>query len=257
MNFNLAENTNKLILLVVAAVALLLTLNTYQKQVGKNLAVVLSIVTIVVVGFVGFNLMNEKPVRVNNNVNLVPPSNNMNMDMNMDVNIDNSFDEFELDNTENVSNNVSNNEVNVPDFEIDEESYEDDVFEGFENGNENNVDVEVAEVVNNGNNVENNNGNNNGNNANHPVNTNNHFNCKELLPADVNSTWAQVNPSGTGDLCTKNLLNAGHFIGVNTQGCSLRNANRGLRSEPPNPQVQVSPWLQTTICPDLLRRPLE
>ena len=78
MNLNLAENTNKLILLVVAAVALLLTLNTYQKQIGKNLAVVLSIVTIVVVGFVGFNLMNGQQASVNNvnsnsnNVNLVP-----------------------------------------------------------------------------------------------------------------------------------------------------------------------------------------
>ena len=37
----------------------------------------------------------------------------------------------------------------------------------------------------------------------------------------------------------------------------MRNANRGLRSEPPNPQVQVSPWLQTTICPDLHRKPLD
>ena len=38
---------------------------------------------------------------------------------------------------------------------------------------------------------------------------------------------------------------------------SLRNANLNLRSEPPNPQVKVSPWLQTTIEPDLNRRPLE
>ena len=55
----------------------------------------------------------------------------------------------------------------------------------------------------------------------------------------------------------KNLLNAGHHIGVNTQGCSMRNANRGLRSEPPNPQVQVSPWQQSSICPDLYRKPLD
>ena len=71
MNLDLAENTNKLILLVVAGVALLLTLNTYQKQVGKNLAVVLSIVTIVVVGYVAFTLMNKPSVSNNaNNVNL-------------------------------------------------------------------------------------------------------------------------------------------------------------------------------------------
>ena len=37
----------------------------------------------------------------------------------------------------------------------------------------------------------------------------------------------------------------------------LRNANLQLRSEPPNPQVKVSPWLQTTIETDTNRRPLE
>jgi hypothetical protein len=83
-------------------------------------------------------------------------------------------------------------------------------------------------------------------------NANSNLNSTDLLPCDSNSTWAQVNPSGVGDLCGKNLL-----IGVNTQGCSMRNANRGLRSEPPNPQTQVSPWLQTTICPDLHRKSLE
>ena len=40
-------------------------------------------------------------------------------------------------------------------------------------------------------------------------------------------------------------------------GQSLRNANRQLRSEPANPQVKVSPWLQSTIEPDTDRKPLE
>ena len=53
------------------------------------------------------------------------------------------------------------------------------------------------------------------------------------------------------------MLQAGEHIGVNTVGQSLRNANRQLRSEPPNPQVNVSPWQNTTIGPDLMRRPLE
>jgi hypothetical protein len=48
-----------------------------------------------------------------------------------------------------------------------------------------------------------------------------------------------------------------HHIGVNTVGQTLRNANRQLRSEPPNPQVKVSPFLQTTIGPDTNRKPLE
>ena len=79
----------------------------------------------------------------------------------------------------------------------------------------------------------------------------------ELLPADANSLYAQVNPSGQGSLQDQNLLTAGYHVGVNTVGQSLRNANRQLRSDPPNPQVKVSPWMQTTIEPDLNRAPLE
>lgn len=80
----------------------------------------------------------------------------------------------------------------------------------------------------------------------------------DLLPKDAaNSKWAQVNPAGQGDMKDKNFLNAGFHVGVNTVGTSLRNANRQIRSEPPNPQVKVSPWNQTTIEADLNRRPLE
>jgi hypothetical protein len=85
----------------------------------------------------------------------------------------------------------------------------------------------------------------------------NQLTAPELLPNDPNSKWAQVNPQGAGDIAGKNFLNAGALIGVNTVGQSLRNASWDLRSEPPNPQQQVSPWLQTTISPDLQRRPLE
>lgn len=80
---------------------------------------------------------------------------------------------------------------------------------------------------------------------------------QELLPNDPNSKWAQVNPQGAGDIAGKNFLNAGALIGVNTVGQSLRNASWDLRSEPPNPQVNVSPWLNSTIEPDVNRRVLE
>jgi hypothetical protein len=79
----------------------------------------------------------------------------------------------------------------------------------------------------------------------------------ELLPKDPNSVWAQQNPMGTGSLKGKNFLSAGALIGVNTVGQSLRNANYQLRSEPPNPQVPVSVFYQTTIDPDVNRRTLE
>lgn len=80
---------------------------------------------------------------------------------------------------------------------------------------------------------------------------------QELLPMDMNSKWAQVNPTGQGDIAGKNFLSAGALVGVNTVGQSLRNANQQLRSEPPCPQMQVSVWNQSTIEPDLQRRPLE
>jgi hypothetical protein len=54
-----------------------------------------------------------------------------------------------------------------------------------------------------------------------------------------------------------NFLNAGYLIGVDTIGSSLRNANLQVRSEPPNPQLIVSPWMNTTIEPDVFRQPLE
>lgn len=79
----------------------------------------------------------------------------------------------------------------------------------------------------------------------------------DLLPRDANSKFAQVAPSGQGSLADKNFLTAGFHIGINTVGQSLRNANQQLRSDPPNPQVKVSPWNQTTIEADTNRRPLE
>jgi hypothetical protein len=79
----------------------------------------------------------------------------------------------------------------------------------------------------------------------------------ELLPRDMNSIWAEQNPMGPGSLKGKNFLSAGALIGVNTVGQSLRNANLQVRSEPPNPQVPVSIFNQSTISPDISHRPLE
>ena len=82
--------------------------------------------------------------------------------------------------------------------------------------------------------------------------------AEDLLPKDAaNSKWAQVNPAGQGDVKDQNYLTAGYHVGINTTGSSLRNPNMQLRSEPPNPQMKVSPWNQTTIESDLNRKPLE
>ena len=86
---------------------------------------------------------------------------------------------------------------------------------------------------------------------------NSNQNPADLLPKDTNSQWAQLNPAGKGDLANINLLKAGYHIGIDTIGQTLRNANLQIRSEPPNPQVNVGPWNASTITPDFMRPSLE
>jgi hypothetical protein len=83
--------------------------------------------------------------------------------------------------------------------------------------------------------------------------------AEDLLPKDAaDSRWAQMNPAGQGDIANVNFLTAGYQIGVDTVGSSKKNGNLQLRSDPPAPQVVVSPWMQSTIEPsDINRRPLE
>ena len=78
----------------------------------------------------------------------------------------------------------------------------------------------------------------------------------ELMPQQA-SLWAEMHPDGEGTLMDRNMLQAGHLVGIDTVGQSLRNPNYGLRSEPPNPQVAVSPWMQSTMDPDINRKPME
>lgn len=82
---------------------------------------------------------------------------------------------------------------------------------------------------------------------------------EDLLPGPGSSvsTWAQANPMGQGDLQNVNFLTAGYHVGTNTVGQTKRNANLSLRTEIPNPRVPISPWNQSTIEPDLNRKPLD
>lgn len=88
-------------------------------------------------------------------------------------------------------------------------------------------------------------------------NTNNIQNPSDLLPKDANNEWSKLNPTGSTNLNEVNLLKAGYHSGVDTIGSTLRNANLQVRSEPPNPTSKVSPWLNSTIEPDMMRTPLE
>jgi hypothetical protein len=82
-------------------------------------------------------------------------------------------------------------------------------------------------------------------------------NPSDLLPRDTNNQWGSLNPSGSGDLLGQNLLSATFLTGIDTIGNTMKNANLQIRSEPPNPQLNVGPWNQSTFAPDLMRTPLE
>jgi len=82
----------------------------------------------------------------------------------------------------------------------------------------------------------------------------------ELLPkGEIGASWAAVNPSGMGDLKGQNFLEAGYHTNTAIAGVSQtnRNATWDIRSEPPNPQTKVGPFLQTTIEANPFKRGLD
>ena len=79
--------------------------------------------------------------------------------------------------------------------------------------------------------------------------------AKDLLP--VEGGYADSNPAPQGTLSNRNLFEAGHHAGLNTQLNSLRNGNRQLRSDPLIPRVSVGPWSQSTFEADTNRREFE
>jgi hypothetical protein len=266
------NNMNKLIILFVIGIVLLVGINFYKKKIGDQYSTILSIIVIVVCGYFGYMVINEHPdVRTD-----------VNNELNMEV-----LDESEMGNgMGNEMGNGMGNEMGNED--IDEElmeefansKYEEEsptTMEHFEDKNEDEVkalekllkeaivknDLERAvELVRKISELK--------GKTQTQIETDaktmknlmdakrkDVFNSKEFLPKDKNSIWSKNCPDGQGGIGICNLLNSGHHLGINTQGCSMRNSNRGIRSEPHNPQKQVSPWMQTTICPDLFRKSLD
>jgi len=79
----------------------------------------------------------------------------------------------------------------------------------------------------------------------------------DLLPNENGyASWGDAAPE-TNALEGRNFLESGHHFGINTVGQSLRNANVQLRSDPSIPQVDVGPWLQSTIDQDTNKRQFE
>ena len=255
---HLNNNMTKMILLVLVAAVLLVALNLNHKKLGKEVALLGTLAVVLVAVYLGNNMMvlpeedDEEEASNNLLVNNVP--------------VNNVPSEEGLVNNGLVNNGLVNNGlVNAEANEVNAANYEDDVnvehvVEGFANhsGSNGNAENNRPEV----------NSHDMSNSAPQDVNfSNNSANNNNCLPRDVlnpedllPSSVAPNNwdtPANPGGLDGPNFLNPEHLVGVNTVGQSLRNANRQLRSEPANPQVKVSPWLQTTIEPDTNRKPLE
>jgi len=82
----------------------------------------------------------------------------------------------------------------------------------------------------------------------------------ELLPkGEIGASWASVNPAGMGDLKGQNFLDAGYHTNTAIAGVSQtnRNASWDVRSEAPNPQIKVGPFVNTTIEANPFKRGLD
>ena len=89
------------------------------------------------------------------------------------------------------------------------------------------------------------------------VATGDNLTSQDLLPNENGfSSWGDAAPENNA-LEGRNFLESGHHFGINTVGQSLRNANLQLRSDPTIPQVDVGPWLQSTIDQDTNKRQFE
>ena len=90
--------------------------------------------------------------------------------------------------------------------------------------------------------------------------TETHLSGEELLPkGGLGASWAAVNPSSMGDLKGQNFLDAGSHTNTAVAGVSQtnRNASWDVRSETPNPQVKVGPFVNSTIEANPFKRGLD
>ena len=90
--------------------------------------------------------------------------------------------------------------------------------------------------------------------------TENVLSAGELLPkGSMGPSFDAVAPAGADDLKGQNFLQAGYHTNVNVVGISQtnRNASWDLRTEAPNPQAQVGPFLQTTISANPFKKTQE
>ena len=76
------------------------------------------------------------------------------------------------------------------------------------------------------------------------------FRADDYLPQEQNKDWFEVMPEPIS-VKNRHLINVTRPVGVNTVGNSHRNMSYDIRGSIPIPRTVVSPWLQSSIEPDL------
>ena len=76
------------------------------------------------------------------------------------------------------------------------------------------------------------------------------FNVENYLPQEHSKDWFEVMPDPVS-VKNRHLINISRPVGINTIGNSLKNPSYDIRGTPPNPKFVASPWLQSSIEPDI------
>lgn len=83
-----------------------------------------------------------------------------------------------------------------------------------------------------------------------PYTTKEIFNSGKLLPGEVKKDWFEVAPDPI-KVRNRHLINIARPIGLDTIGSSNKNASWDLRGDVMNPKRIISPWMNSSIDPDI------
>lgn len=81
------------------------------------------------------------------------------------------------------------------------------------------------------------------------------FDADKYLPQEVNDDWWEVQPEPIS-VKNRHLINIVKPIGINTIGTSLKNSSYDIRGAPSNPKLVISPFLNSSIEPDINLKPM-
>lgn len=81
------------------------------------------------------------------------------------------------------------------------------------------------------------------------------YNADNYLPKEVNDDWFETVKEPI-PIKNRHLINTTRTIGLDTIGSSKKNATRDIRGEDPNPKFTVSPFLNSSIEPQMTNRGL-